>query len=338
MDRVYGSLLCAAVGDAMSIAAETKTTAAIMEDYNGYIREILPCKEDGYLPGVGHPLYMVGADFSSGYFVAQSALKAGGVTPDSVKDGLLAWAAHPEYKKFVGPNSEKGIAQLQGTVFPENKQDRVACFNRGASSGGAMRAGILGLFAKDEDALIADVITLCMPTHNNDTSIGAACAVAGAVREALQDTADVYSIIDAALKCGQKGFLAAAQTPGIRTSAGPCLETRIAFATKLGIRYKGNFDAALTELSDMVGTTIYAIDAVPAALGCLAATDNAFDAVTMAVNMGDDCSTAATIVGYIAGALYGPDSRFEKYAAPIQEVNGFDFQSVCKGIGQGGKK
>lgn len=338
MDKIYGSLLCAAVGDAMSIPAQTKTTAAITEDFGGYIKDILPCKTDGYTPGVGHPIPMVGAGFSSGYFVASSSLSMGALTPDSVKDGLLRWAEHPEYMKFVGPNSKMGISKLQGTVFPITKQDRVACFNRGASSGGAMRAGIVGLMAKDIHSIIDDVITLCMPTHNNTISIAAAAAVAGAVFEGKRDTSDVYSVIDAGMKFAKIGYEKSSAVAGVRPSAGPCLVKRIEFATKIGMRNKGNFDIALKELCDMIGTTIYAVDAIPAAFGCLAATDNAFDAVTMAVNMGDDCSAAATIVGYISGALYSGDSNFEKYSDPIQKINEFNFDEICKAISQGGAK
>ena len=58
---------------------------------------------------------------------------------------------------------------------------------------------------------------------------------------------------------------------------------------------------------DQISSSGYVIHTLEASLWCLLATNSYLDAVFMAINLGDDTDTTATVVGGIAGYLYGLD-------------------------------
>ena len=56
---------------------------------------------------------------------------------------------------------------------------------------------------------------------------------------------------------------------------------------------------------DEIKSTGFCIDTLEAALWCVTGTDNFKDAVLLAANLGDDADTVAAVTGQIAGAYYG---------------------------------
>ena len=63
----------------------------------------------------------------------------------------------------------------------------------------------------------------------------------------------------------------------------------------------------LKKTRDDVRGSGYVVDALEAALWCFSQTDNYWDAVLLAANLGDDADTTAAICGQVAGAYYGRD-------------------------------
>lgn len=61
----------------------------------------------------------------------------------------------------------------------------------------------------------------------------------------------------------------------------------------------------------------YVVDTLEAALWCLLTTDNYYDCVLKAVNLGGDTDTVAAVAGGLAGALYGYDSIPAKWKDAI---------------------
>ena len=51
-DKIYGSLLAAALGDAMGAATETRSIEQIKEKFGGLVTEILPIPEDVFARGM----------------------------------------------------------------------------------------------------------------------------------------------------------------------------------------------------------------------------------------------------------------------------------------------
>ena len=49
-------------------------------------------------------------------------------------------------------------------------------------------------------------------------------------------------------------------------------------------------------------------------------------AIKMGVNIGDDTDTVATMVGAVAGALYGMGNIPDEYISLINKVNDFDLE------------
>ncbi|MFA1720629.1 ADP-ribosylglycohydrolase family protein [Xanthomonas campestris] len=66
--------------------------------------------------------------------------------------------------------------------------------------------------------------------------------------------------------------------------------------------------------------TGYVVDALSAALWCLATTDTFADAVLRAANLGDDADTTAAICGQLAGAFYGIDGIPAAWRERVQDA------------------
>lgn len=69
--------------------------------------------------------------------------------------------------------------------------------------------------------------------------------------------------------------------------------------------FKSNF---ATLPRDEIKSSGYVVDTLEAALWCLQTTESYRDCVLKAVNLGDDTDTVASVVGGLAGALYGYDA------------------------------
>ena len=55
-------------------------------------------------------------------------------------------------------------------------------------------------------------------------------------------------------------------------------------------------------------------------------------AIKMGVNIGDDTDTVATMVGAVAGALYGMGNIPDEYISLINKVNDFDLEGLARDI------
>ena len=78
----------------------------------------------------------------------------------------------------------------------------------------------------------------------------------------------------------------------------------------------------MTEIRDIVGAGLNCHEAMPCVFAILAATrGDAMSGIKMGVNIGDDTDTIATMVGAIAGALYGVSNIPERYIEVIEKAN-----------------
>ena len=85
-------------------------------------------------------------------------------------------------------------------------------------------------------------------------------------------------------------------------------------------RYAPLLQEDITKRSiDAIQTIHYAVLTIQAAIYCFLKTNNYTDAVLMAVNMGDDTDTTASVTGGLAGLYYGFEAIPEKWRNEIKK-------------------
>ena len=94
-----------------------------------------------------------------------------------------------------------------------------------------------------------------------------------------------------------------------------------------------SWEETMIELADVIGSGISASEAIPCAFGILAANPgDTMGAIRMSANIGNDTDTIGTMVGAMAGALYGAKTIPDKFLKTINKVNGFDLERVAQDI------
>ena len=90
---------------------------------------------------------------------------------------------------------------------------------------------------------------------------------------------------------------------------------------------------ALQKIYDYVGTGLDPAESVAAAFGVVAAArGDATTAINAGVNIGGDTDTVASIAGAICGALHGIESLDQNLVRDVERVNGFNLESVARGL------
>ena len=329
-ERILGSLLASAVGDAMGAATELRTKELIRQRFGGPVQDIISPPDDTFARGAAAG--SVTDDFSLIYHTAMAIADNGGVIDDAVaQKALLSWSEdHQFYDKYVGPTTRAAVDKIRG-MDKENPYAFICCDNAKASNGSAMKISPAGLFNPGNiDAAINDAITICRPTHNNDLSISGACAIAAAVSHALEPQADLYSIVQAGLYGAAEGLRRAKGS--CSPLAGPSGEKRIRLAVQIALT-AGDMDAVTTELADVVGSGLHISEAVPCVFGILIASKGStMDGIIGAVNIGSDTDTIATMTGAILGARNGTAGIPQRYLPLIDQVNGFNIAALARRV------
>ncbi len=323
-DKVISSMLAAAVGDSLGSVTETMTTEQIVERYHGLVTELLTPPEDVY--AAGFPLGSVTDDFSLAYYTALSIIYHDGIIDESTaEEALVEWSRSP-YFKLAGPSTAAGISKILGEEVTDNSFHPVNENEKG-TNGAAMKIFPVGLAADgDVDKAIKDAITIIWPTHDNNTSLAAGCAVAAAVAAATKDEATIDSIFDAGIKGALYGE-EYARTYG-KTLANPSVYNRLILAKVIGRKYQKDEISLMQALSDYIGTGISAAESVPTAFGLfIGLKGDPQKCIAAGANIGGDTDTIATIAGAIAGA-YQPYWDKENLNT-INQANGFNLEWVA---------
>ena len=324
-DKILGSLLGAAIGDAMGAATEVRTREQIIETFGGLVRDFCTPPQDTFARG--GKAGQVTDDFSFIHCIVMEVLKDHGFSLAGMERATLTWGEN-EYnlEHFAGPTTRAAILRLRGADTP-NPCAFLKCDNGQATNGAGMKASPAGLFHPgDVDAAIDDAILICKPTHNNNLAISGACAVAAAVSKALVTSDDCGAVIRAGIYGAQEGMKRCGDAAIL---AGPSIERRIRLAVELGEK-ASNMDQAMQDIYDLIGTGLHIAEAVPAAFGLFAAAGgNAMEAITAAVNIGNDTDTVAAICGAIAGAYTGTATFDPHFQRDLEAVNGYQFDQMA---------
>lgn len=328
-NKILGGLLGGAIADAMGAATETRSPYLIKRDFGGYIKEIIAAPADTFGRGLT-PAGFVTDDFSLAYFTAvEIAANKGIITSEVATKSLITWSDHPEFfENYAGPTTRAAIKKLRGEHV-ENFGDFLACDNSKATNGSAMKIAPVGFVTPgDLDKTIDNVFTICRDTHFNNLSLSGACAVACAVSRAMEDDANLFSVMQAGLYGAHNGMDRGNKEATIL--AGPSVEKRMQLAMEIGLKYSHDWEKAMLEIGDVIGASIHISEAVPAAFGCLAAcAGDPMETIYMGVNIGNDTDTVATMAGAIAGTLTGDAPFSLAHLELIDRENNFDLKKLA---------
>lgn len=334
-DKYLGSVLGAAVGDAMGAATETMSTSEIIKTYGSKVSSFLEPIENNI--AYGRRAGQVTDAFSIAYFLTETIIENNGKADrETGEKALIEWGNSEYFETFAGMTTRKAVKRLNSrkktsewdyicslgnTLFKGN-------YYALSSNGAACKAYPAGLIHPgDIDAAIRDTVELTMASHDDPLSISGACAVAAAVSAALLDNATVESIINAGIYGSEKGEESARNHPDIWVYPGPSVTKRMKKAIELAMK-SGDAETRVNAIRELIGSGPAIAESVPAAFGIfIVENGDLMNCIYDAVNIGDETCAIAEIIGSIAGAYRGAGSIPEGYLELICSENNLDLES-----------
>jgi ADP-ribosylglycohydrolase len=236
----------------------------------------------------------------------------------------------------MGPSTVGVVAALRAGTDPALVgvigRSRRKMTTIGITNGAAMRVAPAGLVHPgDIGAACAQALVTCLPSHDTDVAIAAACAIAAGTAQALV-TNDIAPVIAACVEGGRRG----AELAGThaRVGPGPRFQARLDLA--LDIAASATDDLAfLRALDAQVGASVLAAESVPTAIAILAyAQGDPLRTIALAASVGNDTDSIATMAGAVAGALRGASALPADLTADFLAVNGaeYDLDGLAAGL------
>lgn len=329
--KILGSLLGAAIGDAMGAPTETYTVPLVKERFGGWVYDYKKPLPNSLSTGL--PVAFITDDFSLAYMSAQDIAANGGVvTTEVAVNALLRWSEYDQwFIPYSGPTTKKMVAKLKGQLV-DDPRAYLLCENGTSTNGGGMKVSPIGLFNPGNvDKAIDDALILCHVTHDNVIALSGASAVAAAVAKGMVRGATVMDAIEAGIYGAHEGYKRASLIA--RPAAGPSIEKRISLAVEIGLKYGHDFEKVITEMSDIIGTGLAAAEAIPSAFGFLAAAGgDVMQTIYMSINAGNDSDTTATMAGAMAGAIMGAENIPSGHLELLNQVNNIDIEKLAQDI------
>jgi ADP-ribosylglycohydrolase len=168
------------------------------------------------------------------------------------------------------------------------------------------------------EAACRQAFVTCLPSHDTDVAISAACAIAAATAQAVAGS-PLAHVLDAALEGARIGEALARDAA--RVVAGPSFLARTQMALRIAADARDDL-AFLQTLEREVGNSVLAAESVPAALGVLAyAQGDPLRTISLCASVGNDTDSIATMAGAIAGAMAGTAALPQDLLAEFRQVN-----------------
>lgn len=338
--KILGSILGAAVGDAMGAATETKSARQIQKIFGGRVEEFKTPPED--VLARGRKAGQVTDAFSIPYILTEHLIDEKGQASKKLgEEALIEWGKTEYFEPFAGMTTRNVVNRL-------NQNDKMDMWSyighlgnklyKGhyyalSSNGAASKAYPEGLFSNgDIEKAICDTVEITMSSHDDPYSISGACAIAAAVSEATKENTSVYEIIKAAHYGSIRGEELARKRDDIWTYPGPSVTKRIEMAVQI-VMHCGSNPNVIQELGERIGSGPAIAETVPTALGIFIANQGkTMPSIYDAVNIGDETCAVACIVGAVAGAYNGADSITEGYLDIIEEKNRMNLKRQAQEI------
>jgi ADP-ribosyl-[dinitrogen reductase] hydrolase len=335
IDRVRGSLLGMAIGDALGAPLEGLGAQQIRAHYHlvtDYVDGARAWKKKPYrwrMPG----LY---SDDTQQALALCDVLLANGRVDLGHLAAIYLEMATPEEgyagaHRGVGRSFRQVLADLKRGVPPERTGQG------SAGIGAAMRIAPMALyFADDPEAMYDAVTAASLMTHRDVRSIAGAHAVAVAVRRLVagagRDPSFLFRV--AADVARAEDRIAADHAGSVASIAahGRSLSQAIARTEPLLEVPRERALAALAEEANRHGaeptckraTMGFPPACIPACLYLLLTTDSFEEALVEVVNLGGDADSTGAILGALAGAHYGSQAIPTRWLDGLQNRQGID--------------
>ena len=336
-DRILASLSLAGMGDALGAPTEQWTIDEIATRYGGLVMSFEEPTEDTFAGANAGKGAEVTDDASQMYYLARAIVAAdGNLGPEGWVACLLDWVHTSPKAAFMGPSTAGIVKALQ----EGGDTSRVGVIGRsrrkmtsvGTTNGAAMRVAPAGLVHPgDIEAACAQALVTCLPSHDTEVAISAACSVTAAVSKALV-SARLDDVVDAALLGARIGErLARAHA---RSVAGPSYLARLQMAIGIGTEAKDDH-AFMRQIERLVGNSVLAAESVPAAIGVVVyAKGDPMRTIALSASMGNDTDSIATMAGAIVGAWVGIAALPQQLLAEFRKANDadFDLDALASGL------
>ncbi len=336
-DRILASLALAGMGDALGAPTEQWSIDEIAARYGGLVLHFGEPPSDTFAGANAGKRAEVTDDASQMYYLARAIIGAGG---DLAYDGwvrcLLDWASTSPKAGFMGPSTAGIVKALQdGTdtadvgVIGSSRRKMTTV---GTTNGAAMRVAPAGLIHPGRiDLACAQALVTCLPSHDTEVAISAACSVAAAVSRAL-----VTDQLSSVLAAAAEGALAGERLAAVsgRRVAGPSYLARLELAYSIAGQAGSDLDF-LRSMERVVGNSVLAAESVPAALGVVAyAKGDPLRTIALCASIGNDTDSIATMAGAIVGALCGTAALPQQLLAEFRAANAgeFDLDAIAAGL------
>lgn len=321
--HIMGSVYGQALGDAWAMPAYLSLDQS-WTYYEGWIKTLFPAPED-------HPIY---AGFQAGRItdateqaiaLAETIIVAGQITLPGATQAILKWYDRigGDQVSYIDAASRQAVANLKAGWDPHLSGQY------GDTSGGAMRISPVALIHPgNPEAAIEDAIVACTPTHFTDTAISGACAVVGAIAEALNPETTLEAIVASAIHGAEIG-----RQQGVPWWGGS-IARKIDYAIQLATEGNLTERDRLRNISDLIGSTPAPADAVPCAFGMLAMGEgNPLQVAIYAATLSGEANTVGAMAGAIAGAWCGIQCIPVEYMEVLRQANPhYDFDDIAAGL------
>jgi ADP-ribosylglycohydrolase len=330
--KILGGVYGQALGDAFCMPA-LLTPHQTRRQYGRKITTLLPAP-DNHDVHVGLPAGRITDDTEQAMFLARQIIADGKVTLEGTAKAIVAWYdfVDGDHVVFVGPSTRRAVAKIKAGA------DLHMTGLGGDTNGAAMRVSIVGLLHPgDVEAAAHDAALTAIPSHNTSVACASAAAVAGAVACAVGP-------IDGATHSATQpelrdvifaGMHAANIGAGLgKLSLGANISRRIDFAVSLARDNVGSDVDRIQAIFDLVGTSLAASEAVPAAFGIVAMADgDPMRAAELAFELSGDADTIGAIACAICGAWRGVDCIPELVRHQLHQANpDYDFEVIAEGL------
>lgn len=318
LDRAAGCLWGLAIGDALGMPTQLLTRRQVLQTF-GEITGFEAATPDHPIAS-GLAAGTVTDDTEQAILLAAMLLPGGHVDQQAWANALLAWEQDVRARgslDLLGPSTKGALAELMAGA-PLTEAGR-----HGTTNGAAMRIAPVGIAvdSSDLERLVDRVVEASMLTHNTSLGLAGAAAVAAAISSCL-DGCSYPEAVGVAVHAAE-----IAATRGHQVK-GDTVDWRMEWANEEA--------AALDEVDvagfvvNLVGTSLAALESVPAAFALLAAYQHEpWTMMCAAASLGGDSDTIAAMAGAVAGAAYGLHSLPGDAVQVVRQVNGLDMDAVA---------
>ena len=330
--KILGGIYGQALGDAFCMPA-LLSPQQTRNKYGHKITDLIAAPDDHEVH-FGLPAGRITDDTEQAVFLARQIIEDGKVTLEGAAKAIVAWYdfVDGDHLIFVGPSTRRAVAKIKAGA------DLHVTGIGGDTNGAAMRVSVIGLLHPgDVEAAARDAALTAIPSHNTSVACASAAAVAGAVAFALGPVdgsahgatpPELRDVIFAGMHAAHIGA-------GLgKLWLGASIARRIDFAVSLARDGVGSDTDRMQAIYDLVGTSLAASEAVPAAFGIVAlAEGHPMRAAELAFELSGDADTIGAMACAICGAWQGVDCIPERVRQQLRQANpNYDFDAIAEGL------